>query len=126
MKTTFDLEKLIDLEEGRYKTAVATIQRIRQISKTREYDEIKKSGNKLSVVALSEVLSGEVKIIGEEISKEEAEQIIKNMEEAERSAEEAYEEENAELDEEIEEIAAENAKAEKKRKARKKKTIDEE
>jgi len=54
------LEKLIDLEDERYKNAVASIKLVNEIAKTEEFNDIKKGGKKLASVALEKILTGEV------------------------------------------------------------------
>ena len=90
MKHIINLTKLVDIEENKYKKAVAAIKRVRQIADTKEYDDVRKAGLKLSAVALNEVLNEDVKIIGVDITEDEASNIRKQQsEENERKIEEA-------------------------------------
>lgn len=56
------LDYLLDTEENKYKKAIASIRRVEQIAQSDLFDELKKSGQKLSIVALSQVLNNEVEL----------------------------------------------------------------
>jgi DNA-directed RNA polymerase subunit K/omega len=69
-KPVIPLDKLIELDENRYKKAKAAIERVRQIAESEDYDEFKNTGLKLAALGLAEVLNGEVRIVGEEVDPE--------------------------------------------------------
>lgn len=102
------LKELLDIETNKYEKAITAIRRVEQIANSDAMDEIKKSGLKLSVVALAQVLTDKVKIIGKDISHEEYEAILAKQEKERKAIEQqAALEETQTVEEEEEEIPPE-------------------
>ncbi len=60
------LQKILELEKFRYRDAFISMKRAKQITESNEWDELKKNGKKIAVVAMEQVLNKEIEIINEE------------------------------------------------------------
>ncbi len=63
LNTKLPIDKLLDIEAGQYKVAVAAFKRVKQIAGNDRLRGLLKDSKRLPVVALANILNEDVKII---------------------------------------------------------------